>query len=320
MSNIHLILVTYNSPKFVELTLKTLGESTSHPFDITIVDNASEVETIDVIKNFKLTKNIGQINNIFLEENIGYGGAINLAYEKRKDYDFVVPINSDLVFSKGWLTKMTLEMEKDRKIGLLGPLSPVQFCKHPYSQKDTRQFMMEIGELEDPKSELDSFIFGKSWDRFVKDLIEDNYSRESLMYFQGPPSHIMGFCYMARSLAIEDAGGLVHPDFFFGGDDTDLSWRMQKKDYKLAVTRNVYIHHFKHRSFRENNVAHAALFKKLSFTFYKKWKSTIEEFLRKEVKSGKNVDKMMKEEDYYDYWVLRRLNDHVKFWNRNKLN
>lgn len=52
---------------------------------------------------------------------------------------------------------------------------------------------------------------------------------------------LIGFCMVVRRTALEDAGGV--DDALPGGDDLDLSIRLRKKGYILAVDRNVLIYH-----------------------------------------------------------------------------
>lgn len=54
-------------------------------------------------------------------------------------------------------------------------------------------------------------------------------------------SYLIGFCLMVRREALEKAGGI--DDSLPGGDDIDLSIRLQDAGYKLLVDKEVFIYH-----------------------------------------------------------------------------
>lgn len=54
-------------------------------------------------------------------------------------------------------------------------------------------------------------------------------------------SYLIGFCLMVSRMALEKAGGI--DDSLPGGDDIDLSIRLQDAGYKLLVDKEVFIYH-----------------------------------------------------------------------------
>tara|TARA_R110000744_G_scaffold273221_1_gene386115 strand:- start:5721 stop:6875 length:1155 start_codon:yes stop_codon:yes gene_type:complete len=69
---------------------------------------------------------------------------------------------------------------------------------------------------------------------------------QSLMALNTPPicnvDMLIGFCMVLRTSVLKDVGGLDHT--LPGGDDLDLSMRLQDKGYILRVDRTCYLHHF----------------------------------------------------------------------------
>lgn len=55
-------------------------------------------------------------------------------------------------------------------------------------------------------------------------------------------SFLIGFCMMVRRKALIDAGGI--DDSLNGGDDLDLSIRLDDKGYLLMIDRNVFVYHY----------------------------------------------------------------------------
>lgn len=54
-------------------------------------------------------------------------------------------------------------------------------------------------------------------------------------------SYLIGFCLLVRREALDKAGGIQEPQY--GGDDFDLSIRLRKAGYKLAIKKNVFVYH-----------------------------------------------------------------------------
>ena len=313
----HVVMVTFNGVSYTKIALKSLIESTEVPFRFTIVDNGSSDGTIEYIHQNKLDENkLISFNFIQSEENLGYGGAIMKALENDES-EFVCMANNDIIFEDGWLKRMQDVMDRNPDIALLGPLSPVQWCRHPYSQDNTRKVMADISEDVSIEKELEMYCKSKSYSIFLKDVKQLNDF--GLRYFGGPPSHIMGFLSLARMSSVKEVGKLIEPDYHFGSDDTDLSWRLSLHGYKLAVTSNVYIHHFKHRSFVENKQDHKSIFLKINQAFFNKWKDEIYNFINENIDQGVDVDEKMQGEESYEFWVLRRLNETFGFWKNGKL-
>lgn len=315
-TRVNIIIVTFNGLNYTKLAIKSLLNYTDYNCYLTIIDNGSTDGTIEYLESIKPSKYVKEIKIVKNKENIGFGGGI-LMGSKLFDTEYVCASNNDLFFSKNWLSKMVNIMDSNTEIGILGPLSPVIWCKHPYSVDDTRKVMAGLSEKLSVSEELSQYCYGKRYDTFVKDLLATNSS--PIKYFEGPPSHIMGFLTLIRKSAAEKSGGILDLHFQFGSDDTDLSWRLFQNGYKLAVTSDVYIHHFKHRSFKVNKIDHNKVFSKINIDFFNIWYPTIEKFLIKEINNGVNVNEKMLDEKHYDYWVLRRLNETITFWKDNQL-
>lgn len=61
------------------------------------------------------------------------------------------------------------------------------------------------------------------------------------------------------------------------------------------------------------------MYKQINKKFYAKWEKVIYTFINKEIQAGKNVLDLMSNENNYDYWFLRRLNENIGFWKEGKL-
>ncbi|MGC8979250.1 glycosyltransferase [Caldisericum sp.] len=94
---IDIIIVTYNSSKFVENLYKSILASNYElkKLNITFVDNNSEDDTVELLNGLKSHHKIGDFKIIRNSKNIGYGSAINLAARSCKS-NYILILNPDI--------------------------------------------------------------------------------------------------------------------------------------------------------------------------------------------------------------------------------
>lgn len=66
-----------------------------------------------------------------------------------------------------------------------------------------------------------------------------------------PTLLLIGFCLMIRADVFRELGGMDE-SMFLGCDDLDLSWRIQRARYKMAIATGVFVHHEGHTSMNLN--------------------------------------------------------------------
>lgn len=315
---VNIIIVTWNALDYTKISLSSLFKNTHYPAFLTIVDNGSTDGTIEYLDNLQPLGAIKQIKLIKNKKNLGYGGAINQGY-LQFNTNYVVVANNDVIFTESWLTKLINVYEKEPNIGVLAPLRPAPFCKHPYSKFDTNKIIEGIKNNLTIEEELHEYCRGKNFKKFVNDLLNTN--KFGTLDFTGPPIHIVTCCAMLSSEVITLVGGLADDRFkIFGCDDTDLSWRISQRGKRLVITSDVYVHHFKHKSSNANNQNRQELCKMNNIIFFKEWKNVIISFIEKELQNGIDVKRKMTDESDYNYWFLRRLNENIKFWEDGIIN
>jgi len=313
--SVHIIMVTWNALAYTKIALESLFKYTDVPYCLTIVDNGSKDETLDYLDRLSTPDFCLKFSLIANHKNLGYGNAIVQGDERVKS-QYVCVVNNDVMFSPKWLQGLLRAIGEDPLIGILGPLRPAPWCKHPYSDESTDGVLEKLNDDLPPLQELSAYCLGKDYDTFVKDVRKINDF--GLKYFSGPPIHIVTCCALLRREIVDKVGGLADLDYkTFGAEDTDLSWRISAHGYKLVVTSGVYVHHFKHKSSDENNLNRKKFCRVNNEVFYQKWKSVIKSFLNKEIQNGIDVKKLMSDEAYYEYWFLRRLKENIgnkRFW------
>lgn len=127
--------------------------------------------------------------------------------------DYILFLNNDTVVTKNWLVKMLAVIEKDPQIGLVGPVS---------SNVSGVQRVSAISSMTLASNEGESFFY----------------------------SHrLVGFCLLVKRAVLEEIGGFDEQFSVGGCEDDDLCYRALEKGYRLAVAKDVYIHHVGHASF-----------------------------------------------------------------------
>jgi len=307
---IDIIIVTWNACDYTRYCLDSIRRYTNYPYNLIVVDNGSLDGTIGYLKR---QNDILLIQN---RENVGYGGAIRQGYEAGRSR-LVCVMNNDIVVSPGWLESMERTMRQDREIGILGTLRPASFCLHPDRQKDTGLVLKETRghKLPSPEDWLEHYCSPYNYEDFVEEVKKTN--NFGLREIEGPPSFVSTCCVLANREIIDRVGGIADPRFFrYGCEDVDLCWRISTEGYKVAITSEVYVHHFKHVSVEVSNLDRKTLTEGNMRIFYQKWRNEINRFLTTKLGEGVDVGKRLVEDDL-DYWFLARLEGVIgteKFW------
>lgn len=115
MSNkLRVLIINYNGEEFLPSCLESLERQTLKDFGITLVDNASEDDSIK--QAMKLNPEISVIAN---NKNLGFAGGVNSGVLKTVEPYFAI-ITSDCIVSPTWLEALIEEIEKSEKLFAVG--------------------------------------------------------------------------------------------------------------------------------------------------------------------------------------------------------
>ncbi|GIT81017.1 glycosyl transferase [Leifsonia sp. LS1] len=115
-ASIRVVTVTYNSSDVLGDFLASLSEASSSPFEVTVVDNASQ--------DAEASRTIAEAHGarfIALEDNLGYGSAMNRGVAAGPSADFLMLANPDLTLAPGAVDALLAAAEVDPRSGALGP-------------------------------------------------------------------------------------------------------------------------------------------------------------------------------------------------------
>jgi GT2 family glycosyltransferase/tetratricopeptide (TPR) repeat protein/MoaA/NifB/PqqE/SkfB family radical SAM enzyme len=215
-SILSIVIVTYNSAKDIGACLESVRANTVLPYEIIVVDNASQDNTRERLRGLQLEKLIlNPANNGFSK---GCNQGIGLA-----EGDHIVLLNPDTRVTHRWDERLVHHVGDD--IGAVGPLSNyvagLQKYEHYTDARLSNNFAAEA-------------------------LAENLYSQNG---GQGKETKLLiGFCLLIPRKVIEEVGNLDE-ELFLGNDDLDLSLRIRSKGYKLIVATDAFVFHRGHVSF-----------------------------------------------------------------------
>lgn len=217
MPEISIIIVTFNSARFIHACLDSVFKQDYEDYEVLVIDNGSKDNTIAVISSYpeiKLIKN---------KDNLGACLARNQGIRASQG-QWVLALDCDVVLERGFLGAIIKAAKNSGDdIGMIQPkvLSEDRstiFSCGIYLSRILRRFF-DIGKGKKDKGQFDAQrqIFGASSAAAL-------YRRKMLE-------------------EIEEKTGYFDESFFFLVEDVDLSWRAQRAGYKaLYVPAAVCFH------------------------------------------------------------------------------
>ena len=116
MSNISVIIPTYNGARFIREALKSVFAQTLVPHEVIIVDDTSSDETVAIV-----AKEFPQVKMLRNEHNRGFGATCNRGIQEAlyNGADAVCLINQDLRLHLNCIATLTAAMQQHPGFGLL---------------------------------------------------------------------------------------------------------------------------------------------------------------------------------------------------------
>ncbi|MCM8787755.1 MAG: glycosyltransferase [Candidatus Omnitrophica bacterium] len=216
---ISVVVCTANYSKLFKKTIASILKNNFRDFELIIVDQNKTDDVNNLIKKFY--KNNKKI--IYLKDNgTGLSRARNIGWKRAKG-EIISYTDDDAYVDKNWLKNIWLTFKKDKKIGIVGgKIIPVY--KNNINSND---FIPKEFEYILPSLDLGNKI--------------KEYDGGAL-----PP----GVNYSIRNNFFEKLGGF---DEFFGsnnkrklqifGEDSDMTIRVKKKEYKVIYNYKVIVYH-----------------------------------------------------------------------------
>jgi len=204
---ISIIIVNYNGEKWIKKCLNSLEKQSYTNYEVIIVDNNSQDNSVKIIEekykleNFKLIKN---------KNNSGFAKGNNIGIKKAKG-EFILLLNNDTWVKENFLKEMYYYY-RDNDLDVISCL-----------QKDYEEKDIDYAQA------------------FQLDLIGfptriENYQNQNKIFF------LSGACILFKKELYIHSGGLSE-DFFMYFEEIDWFWRLNKMGCKFGVCTKTEYHH-----------------------------------------------------------------------------
>jgi GT2 family glycosyltransferase len=210
-------IVNYNTPEMTLEFISNLKNINYKNKDIFLADNYSNKNNLSQLrkgKGFEL---------IEINHNKGYSVAANKIIErviKLKKYKYILLTNNDLILNDNYfLDKLVFEMEKDEKIGFVGP-----------------KIINQEGYIQEGGAKIKSFLIsGKR--NFV------NYPQENFPKEPFNTEFYTACCILVRLDLLKKMKKWFLEEFFCYYEDVEICIRIIKLGYKISVVPSSEIIH-----------------------------------------------------------------------------
>lgn len=223
MKKIDILLPIYNSYDEVKNCIESVIKYTNpDSYNLFLLDDNSPDSKIQKLTDFYSKK----YAHIFVhknKKNLGFPGNVNNGFDLSSND--VVILNSDTLVSSQWLEHLKRVAYSEGEIVAVNPLSNYGIIS------GLPTLNMEINDLFNYEEIITSF-----------------QSAHIYGYIEAPT--LIGFCMYIKRRALTDVGYFDAETFKKGyGEETDWCMRAREKGFRLAISKESYVHHIGGTSF-----------------------------------------------------------------------
>ncbi|MFT6137593.1 MAG: GT2 family glycosyltransferase [Salibacteraceae bacterium] len=212
-----IIIVNWNSYEVTANCLKSLQTVSYDNFKIILIDNGSEDNSGEILK-----ADFPEIILLKNEENRGFTGGNNrgIQYALDSNFEMVMLLNNDTIVTRDFATILVNKLQSDQNIGAIQP-------KIMFNQE--KDVIWSGGSS-----------FSKIW-HLTK---SEGMGEKDLGQYDGSKvlPWVTGCCFLTRSTIVKEVG-LLDDRFFIYYEDTDWSFRIRNRGYKLFYEPMSKIYH-----------------------------------------------------------------------------
>jgi len=230
--DISVIIVSYNSEKFLEKNLHSLVSQTVKFKQIVVVDNHSTDNSPRVIEGFK-----NEVDIIKLSYNSGYAKAANIGI-KNTDSDLLLVANSDIILDENFNAAVLEKFRESKDIAVLSPLI-LRFDR----------------KTIDSAGQACSLALYPSEIGFNRDI-------RHIPVEEGPIFSVCGAASVFSRQALEQLminDEYYDEDFFIFWEDFDIGWRAHLLGLKTLFYPKAVVYHYRSGTLKQNFLSRFSL-------------------------------------------------------------
>lgn len=213
-TKVSIVITSFNRKKSVLRLLECVYRHVADPDkEIILVDNASTDGTVEALK-----RKYPQVILLENKENKKAVPARNQGFKLSKA-KYILSIDSDNTFKEDIVSTLTKEMEKDKRIGMIGPL--MLYYKHP-------KRVFYAGAKISPLTSITRYKTTK------KDFVGQFKENEET-------GHVPN-CFMFRRKVLREAG-YMDEDYLMSYGESDFAEKIRRAGYKIVFTPKTIVYH-----------------------------------------------------------------------------
>jgi len=217
----------------------SIRANTKIPHEIIWVDNGSNSDSFGLIKRQATKPNV-HTKLIKLKKNAGFVKATNIGIqEAEKSSKYIILLNNDTEVSQNWVKKLITPLQKDSKIGAVGPVTQSRIS---WQEADhlNRRWDLQIPRFPKRKdTKTDIYNYSNSLSELFKNKYVD-VGKLPLSFF----------CTAFRKETFDQVG-LLDEDFGVGlGDDDEYCYRLRAHGYNLVLSLETFVFHHHRTTFK----------------------------------------------------------------------
>ena len=218
---VSILIPTLNGLKYLKQVMDSVQKHTRWPFEVIVIDNASEDGTQEYLLNQAGYTMDGQyLRN---EENMGFAASNNQGAQVAKG-NFLCFLNNDTIVTEGWLTAMMNVFSEEKAVGMVGAR-----LIHP--GKGTVQ---HAGVVRLSSGMPDHIHFRRR--------AEDPLVMERKQYFA-----VTAACAIMPKQLFLELGGFDER-YWNGWEDMDLCQKINRAGYRIYYEPTSLVYHYESRT------------------------------------------------------------------------
>lgn len=211
MPKVCIVVLNWRAWETTARCLESLESDLSSGAEVVVVDNASRDGSVP-----ELRRRYPSLTVLESPTNLGFGGGCNLGIQlaEQRGADFVWLLNNDVEIQSGSLSALLTKAAADPQVGAAGSVQ--------YDTQD-RQLIC---------------VWGGGWVNFLTGIPSSCLRPEPARRLQ----YLSAASLLLRLDALKETG-FLDEEFFLYWEDTDLSFRLRAKGWRLAVAEDSCVHH-----------------------------------------------------------------------------
>lgn len=274
MLDLGIAILNYNTADLLRDCLNSLALSQQVAFDIIVVDNASQDDSVGMMR-----REFPHIRLIASDHNGGYAYGNNLALReflaRAEPPRALLLLNTDTLVPPLALRDLMAFLDAHPDAGIVGPRlvrpdgSLDLACRRSFPTPEISFYrMLGLSKL---------FPRSRRFGRYNLTYLDERQTAEV--------DSVVGACMLVRTQALAQAG-LLDETFFMYGEDLDLALRVKENGWKVYYYPGVEILHYKRESSRQSRKAQVEFYRAMRIFYFKHYRATTPTWLHWLVLTG----------------------------------